>query len=75
MLRIMHFLDFANVSFLPNSSIGELRKDLNTIVGQVFGTIHFKFKIQRGYGWKIILLQLLTVIMYSVLHSDVMQVM
>jgi len=29
----MDFLDFANVSFLPNSSIGELCEELNTIVG------------------------------------------
>ena len=33
-LRIMDFLDFANVLFLPNSSIGELCEDLNTIVGK-----------------------------------------
>jgi len=30
----MDFLDFRNVSFLPNSSIGRLWEDLNNIVGQ-----------------------------------------
>jgi hypothetical protein len=30
----MDFLDFANVSFLPNSGIGELCEDLNTVVGE-----------------------------------------
>ena len=30
----MHFLNFANVSFLPNSSIGKLCKDFNTNVGR-----------------------------------------
>ena len=30
----MDFLDFANVSFLPSSSIGRLCEELNNIVGQ-----------------------------------------
>ena len=30
----MEFLDLANVSFLPNSSIGRLCEDLNNIIGQ-----------------------------------------
>ena len=34
MLHIMDFLDFSDVSFLPNSSIGQLCEDFNTIVGQ-----------------------------------------
>ena len=34
MLRITDFLHFSDVSFLPNSSNGELCDDLNTIVGQ-----------------------------------------
>jgi len=29
----MDFLDFADVLFVPNSSIGKLCEDLNTIVG------------------------------------------
>jgi hypothetical protein len=41
----MHFLDFANVSFLPNSGIGELCKDLNTIVGR--GIWYDTFQIQN----------------------------
>ena len=31
----MDFLDFDNVSFLPNSSIGRLCEDLNNIAGHV----------------------------------------
>ena len=31
----MNFLNFADVSFLPNSSIGHLCEDLNNIAGQV----------------------------------------
>jgi hypothetical protein len=50
-LRIMDFLSFSDISFLPNSSIGELYEDLNTIIGQALGTIRFKLEIQSGYGW------------------------
>jgi hypothetical protein len=32
-LRIMDFLSFSNILFLPNSSIGELCEDSNTIIG------------------------------------------
>jgi hypothetical protein len=41
----MDFLDFANDSFLPNWSIGELCEDLNTIVGQ--GICYDTFQIQN----------------------------
>jgi len=54
-VRIIDFLDFSDFSFLPNSSIGQLCEDLNTIVGMEFGTIHFK-----------LLLRPLTVRMYCV---------
>jgi hypothetical protein len=53
----MDFIEFADVSFLPKSSIGKLCEDLNSAVGNVFGTIHFKFKIQSGCGWLTILLK------------------
>jgi len=44
-LRIMAFLDFSDVSFLPNSSIGELCEDLNSIVGQ--GIWYDTFHVQN----------------------------
>jgi len=41
----MDFLDFTNVSFLPNSSIGELCEDLNNIVGE--GIWYDTLKVQN----------------------------
>jgi len=41
----MDFLDFPDVSFLPNSSIGQLCEDLNTIVGQ--GIWYNRFQVQN----------------------------
>ena len=41
----MDFLDFSDVSFLPNSSIGELCEDLNTIIGQ--GIWYDTFQVQN----------------------------
>jgi hypothetical protein len=51
----MHFLDFANVSFLPNLIIGELCKDLNTIVGR--GISYDTFQIQNTtWLWLVIII-------------------
>ena len=44
-LHIMDFVDFADVSFLPNSSIGRLRADLNKIVRQ--GICYDTFQVQN----------------------------
>jgi hypothetical protein len=44
-LRIMDFLNFSDVSFLPNSSIGQLCEDLNTIIGQ--GILYDTFQVQN----------------------------
>ena len=41
----MDFLDFRNVSFLPNSSIRHLCEDLNNIVGQ--GVWHDTFQVKN----------------------------
>jgi len=41
----MDFLDFRNVSYLPNSSIGCLCEDLNNIVGQ--GVWYDTFQVQN----------------------------
>ena len=41
----MDFLDFSDVSFLPNSSIGQFCEDLNTIVGQ--GIWYDIFQVQN----------------------------
>jgi hypothetical protein len=49
--RIMCFLEFTDVSFLPNLSIGKMCEDLNTTVGHGIWYDNFKFKIQSGYGW------------------------
>jgi len=40
----MDFPDYSDVTFLPNSSIGELCEDLNTIVGQ--GIWYDTFQVQ-----------------------------
>jgi len=45
----MDFLDFRNVSFLPNSSIGRLCEDLNKIVGQ--GVWHDTFEVKNIKWW------------------------
>ena len=42
---IMDLVDLSDVSFLPNSSIGELCVDLNTIVGE--GTWYNTFQVQN----------------------------
>jgi hypothetical protein len=47
-LRIMDFLSFSDISFLPNSSIGEMCEDLNTIIGQ--GIWYDTFQI-RNTKW------------------------
>jgi len=41
----MDFLDFPNLSFLPNFSIGRLCEDLNYIVGQ--GVWHDTFQVKN----------------------------
>ena len=41
----MDFLDFANVSFLPSSTIGPLCEDLNNILGQ--GVWYDTFQVQN----------------------------
>jgi hypothetical protein len=45
-LRIMDFLDFSDVSFLPNSSIGQLCEALNIIIGQ--GIWYDTFQIRNA---------------------------
>jgi len=48
----MDFLDFSYVSFLPNSSIGELCDDLNTIIGQ--GIWYDIFKVHNTkWLWRV----------------------
>jgi hypothetical protein len=57
----MDFLNFADISFLPNSSIGYLRVHLNNIVGQ--GVWADTFQLQNsGYGSWMIFLRTWTVI-------------
>jgi hypothetical protein len=38
----MDFLDFSDVSFLPNLGIGQLCEDLNTIIGQGIWYVTFQ---------------------------------
>jgi hypothetical protein len=44
----MNFLDFSDVSFLPNSGIGQMCEKLSTIIGQ--GILHDTFQI-RNTKW------------------------
>jgi hypothetical protein len=43
----MDFLEFTDVSFLPNLSVGKLCEDLNTTVGQCIWYDTFKFQIKK----------------------------
>jgi hypothetical protein len=65
----MDFLDFSDVLFLPNSSIGELYEDLNTIVEQDICYDTFQFENTKWLWLVNDIVTTLTVIMYDVLHS------
>jgi hypothetical protein len=53
----MNFLDFSDVSFLPNSGIGQLCEELSTIIGQ--GISYDTFQI-RNTKWLWLVNDLLT---------------
>jgi len=72
-LRIMDFLGFTDVSFPPSSSIEQLCKDLNTIVGQ--GIWYETFQVQNT-KWLWVVKEILTSLNSdSVFQSGLIEVM
>jgi hypothetical protein len=53
LLRIIDFLDFSDISILPNSGIGQLCEDLNTIIEKAFVryVLNSKYSVFMAGKW------------------------